>query len=175
MSACGAGRRTAVGVFMLMAASAAAGTGQEPRSCTGIAPDSIWLRHGPVYQDCDVERPAKRRGEEPRLDLDPVRLGSDSACKRVTVVFIVDRRGAVELASVRTTVSDHPELEAAVRATLPQLRYTPARRANQPVRQVMEYSRSVATPQVVKFPVKIIQHPTDRFRADPPPPALKGC
>ena len=143
--------------------------------CAGISPDSGWRRSGPVYQDCEVEPRAKRRGDEPRLDLDPVRLGSDSACKRVTFVFVVDTRGAVELASVRTTVSDHPELEAAVRATLPELKYAPAKRANQPVRQVVEYSRSVATPQVAKFPVKIINHPTDRFRPDPPRPALKGC
>lgn len=162
-------------VFLLSLANVRAGTAQEPRPCAGIAPDSVWLRSGPVYQDCDVEVRATRRGGEPRLDLDPVRLGSDSACRRVTFVFIVDTRGAVELASVRTTVSDHPELEAAVRATLPRLRYAPARRANRPVRQVMEHSRSVATPQVAKFPVKVIGHPADRFRADPPRPALKGC
>jgi hypothetical protein len=72
-------------------------------------------------------------------------------------------------------VSDHAELEAAVRATLPQLKYVPAKRASRPVRQVMEYSRSVATPQMAKFPVKIINHPADRVRADPPRPALKGC
>ena len=151
-----------------------AGTAQA-RPCTGIAPDSVWLRSGPVYRDCEVEQPAKRRGDAPRLELDPVRLGPDSACKRVTLVFVVDARGAVELPSVRTTLSDHPELEAAVRATLPQLKYAPARRENRPVRQVVEYSRSVATPQVAPFAVKIIDHPTDRFRADPPRPPLKGC
>jgi hypothetical protein len=122
-----------------------------------------------------VDRTAKRRGSEPDLDLDPVRLGSDSACKRVTLVFVVDARGAVEPGSVRTLVSDHPELEAAVRATIPHLKYAPARKADHPVRQVLEYSRSVATPQVALFPVKIIDHPTDRFRADPPRPKLKGC
>ena len=167
--------RSRLWVLILILAGARAGTAQEPRRCAAIAPDSVWLQSGPVYQDCEVELPAKRRGAEPRLDLDPVRLGSDSACKRVTLVFVVDTGGAVELASVRATVSDHPELEAAVRATLPQLKYAPAKRANQPVRQVMEYSRSVATPQVAKFPVKIVGHPTDRLRADPPRPALKGC
>ena len=167
--------RSRLWVFILVLAGVRAGAAQEPRQCAGIAPDSVWLRGGPVYQDCEVESRAKRRGDEPRLELDPVRLGSDSACKRVAFVFVVDTRGAVELASVRTTGSDHPELEAAVRATLPRLRYTPAKRANQPVRQVMVYSRSVATPQVAKFPVKIINHPADRFRPDPPRPALTGC
>jgi len=167
--------RSCPSVFVLILAGARVGTAQEPRQCAGITPDSVWLRSGPVYQDCEVELRAKRRGDEPRLDLDPVRLGSDSACKRVAFVFVVDTRGAVELASIRTTVSDHAELEAAVRATLPQLRYAPAKRANQPVRQVMEYSRSVATPQVAKFPIKIITHPADRVRPDPRRPALKGC
>lgn len=162
-------------VLIFILASVRAVAAQEPRQCAGISADSEWRQSGPVYQDCEVELRAKRRGEDPPLDLDPVRLGSDSACKRVTFVFVVDTRGAVELASVRTTVSDHPELEAAVRATLPMLKYVPARRADKPVRQAMEYSRSVATPQVAKFPIKIIDHPADRFRPDPPRPALKGC
>jgi hypothetical protein len=167
--------RSCLLALMVLIAGAEGGAAQEARKCTGVPPDSGWLRGGPVYQDCEVDAGAKRRGDEPRLTLDPVRLGSDTACKRVTLVFVVDARGAVEPGSVRTIVSDHPELEAAVRATLPELRYAPARRANQPVRQVLEYSRTVATPQTAKFPVKTINHPTDRLRADPTQPALKGC
>ena len=167
--------RSCLCVVIFILAGGRASSAQAPRPCGGIAPDSAWLANGPVYRDCEVETPAKRRGDPPRLALDPARLGSDSACKRVTLVFVVDTRGTVELASVRATVSDHPDLEAAVRATLPALKYTPALRAKHPVRQVVEYSRSVLTPQVGTFAVKIIDHPTDRIRPDPPRPALKGC
>jgi len=162
-------------VLALILASTGAGAAQETRKCAGVAPDSVWLSIGPAYQDCEVDKPARLRGSEPRLDLDPVRLGSDSSCKRVTLVFVVDPRGSVELASVRTMASDHPELEAAVRATLAHLKYAPARKAHYPVRQVMEYSRAVATPQVAAFPIKVIHYPTDRLRADPPRPRPKSC
>ncbi len=100
--------RSCLCVVFFILAGGPASSAQAPRQCGGIAPDSAWLRIGPVYQDCEVETPAKRRGDPPRLALDPVRLGSDSACKRVTLVFVVDAGGTVEGATVRVTVSDHP-------------------------------------------------------------------
>ena len=161
-----------VGRWFDLTRAAAPGPAPGRPRCGDFTPDSLWLRPGPVYQDCEVDRPAKRRGGDPQLDLDPVRLGSAPSCLRVALSYVVDTLGAVELAAVRTLASDHPDLEAAVRASLARLKYAPARKADRRVRQVVEYSRSVATP--VDFAVRVINHPTDLLHT-PPRPRFKRC
>ncbi len=85
----------------------------------------------------------------------------------------LDTLGTVERETVRTEEKgDHPELQAAVRASVVQLKYTPARKADHRVGQVVEYSRSVATP--VAIPIRVIYHPADLLHT-PPRPRFKSC
>ena len=53
--------------------------------------------------------------------------------------FVVDTLGRVELESVRVVDATHPLFAAAVQATLPRMRFSPARVGNHRVRQLVEF------------------------------------
>jgi hypothetical protein len=120
-----------------------------------------------VYRDCEVDKPAKRKGGDPSLDFDRLRVVTDLSCLRVKLEFVVDTLGQPELFTVRTASSDHPQLEAAVRATVERLRYTPARLGDHPVRQTADHERSVATPRRLSFSVRRMDGPADLPPSDP--------
>ena len=56
----------------------------------------------------------------------------------VYTMFVVDERGLVDTSSFRVVKSTDPAFTAAVRAALPTMRFTPARKAGRAVRQVVE-------------------------------------
>ena len=56
----------------------------------------------------------------------------------VYAMFVVDERGFVDTSSFRVSKSTDPAFTAAVRAALPTLRFTPARKNGRAVRQVVE-------------------------------------
>jgi len=151
------------------------GAAQDRPACAGAASDTLWQGLGPVYLACEVDKPARRRGGQPALDLDPLRLRARTTCQRVTLAFVVDTLGVVELPTVRTVASDHPMVEEAVRLVVAELRYTPARKGDQLVRQVVEYPRSVATPQRVAFTIGRLGDPLDAPVADPPGSRVRSC
>lgn len=66
----------------------------------------------------------------------------------VRMAFVVDTLGRVEPSSVRVVSSAHALFEAAVRAALPRLRFSPARVGGRPVRQLVEFpvAFTLATP-----------------------------
>ena len=164
------------GVLPLLLAATVCGAAfaQGESRCTGAAPDSLLLRTGPVYRDCEVDQPAKRRGKDPSLDFDLSRVRTELTCLRVSLEFVVDTLGKPEPATVRVVSSDHRDLEAAVLGSLPRLQYVPARRAGYPARQIVSYTRAVAIPGRVAFTVGRI----DRAGALPPSggrPPVRGC
>lgn len=99
-----------------------------------------------MYRDCQVDRPARRGGGDPAID-PAFLLGSrtDQRCLRVVMEFVVDTTGRPDSATARVRTTDHPGLTTAVLVSLPRLRYEPARIANAPVRQVVEYTRGIVT------------------------------
>src|SRR5689334_8415083 len=139
-------------VVVLLVAVVGVGHAQKKKGrCSGSEPDSLWLRQGPVYRDCEVDHKAEQRGPEPQVNFtprpqDPTR----GACYRVELEFVVDTVGRLELSTVRSRSSTDAEFEAAVRASLPELHYAPARLGDRPVRQLVVYKVGVA---VVPFAV----------------------
>jgi protein TonB len=74
-------------------------------------------------------------GRSPRY---PEALRAAGTGGRVVVHFVVDTAGRVEPATVRVVASTDELFAAAVRATLPSLRFTPARANGGRVRQLVE-------------------------------------
>ncbi len=52
--------------------------------------------------------------------------------------YVVDERGRADPASIDIIYSDHPALNSAVRNSRVRMRFTPATRRGQPVRQKLE-------------------------------------
>lgn len=84
-----------------------------------------------------VEVPASLRPGSP-VPRYPDALRPSRVEGRVVVRFVVDTAGRVEPASVRLLSSTHALFTSAVRATLPSLRFTPARARGTKVRQLVE-------------------------------------
>ena len=119
-------------------------TAQKPkRRCNGTAPDSTAMLGGPVYRDCDVDEPAQLLGNQPLPAFDPSMGRVRSGCLHGDLEFIVDAQGNPELGTVHGRPGNDRDLEEAVMLTIKQLRYRPARLADQPVRQVVFYPVTV--------------------------------
>ena len=130
-------------LLILFATPLAAQTSK--RRCTGEVPDSALLHLGPVYRDCDVDKPARLRTVDLPLDYNPTTGGlGTSRCLRAEFQFVVDTIGRVEPATVRPGNSNDRGLENAVRGNLGQLRYEPAHKAGAKVRQVVVFARAVS-------------------------------
>ena len=115
------------------------------RRCTGEAPDSALLQQGPVYRDCEVDRPARLRTVNLHFDFNPPTgtLGP-TGCLRAEFQFVIDTIGRIEPTTIRPANSNDRGLETAIRANLAQLRYEPARLAGGKVRQVTVFARAVS-------------------------------
>jgi|GEM_PF-1720235 len=116
---------------------------QKPKGhCSGTPPDSAEQAQGPVFRDCEVDQPAERLGGRPSINWDPPNPAYRSnvyTCLQTMVEFVVDTLGLPELESVRTISSNNSEFEQAVLASVGELRYRPARRQGEAVRQVVVY------------------------------------
>lgn len=112
--------------------------------CTGTAPDSVMLLSGVVYRDCDVDKPAKRKGGEPKFRFQPNGGGVPrESCYTAEFQFVIDTTGTIEPASVRPSPTNDRDLEEAVSAVLGTMRFEPARLGQEPVRQVSTYRATV--------------------------------
>lgn len=112
------------------------------RRCASTPIDSS-IASAPVYQACHVERVAREMGVPPDIEWSPgageVRNG---ACFRAEYKFVVDTLGLPDLSTVQVVSSSNAGFSQAVSEVIPELRYTPARLAGRPVRQVVTYRRS---------------------------------
>ena len=127
-------------VLVALAIPAAAAAQKSKRKCTGTPPDTTMHLALPIYRDCEVDKPAKVRGEEPRPELSALTTRAPrSGCLRAEFEFVVDSLGFVERTTVQPQSGNDRDLESAVSATLGQLRYEPARLDGHPVRQLVIY------------------------------------
>lgn len=114
------------------------------RECSGLPPDSAWLVAGPVDRDCEVDRAAKQKGDEPRLDDGHFKeLAPTFGCKEIVLEIIIGSDGLVDTTATRLISSDHQALTLAVRETLGSLRFEPATLNREKVRQLVVYRRGV--------------------------------
>jgi hypothetical protein len=135
----------AFGPLSLLVLFAVPLAGQSKRPCTGEAPDSALLAGGPVYRDCEVDRPARLRTVDLPVDYRPPAGGlGGTRCLRAGFQFVVDTIGRAEITTVRPAAGNDRGLEDVLRGTLERLRYEPARHQGGKVRQVVVYARVVA-------------------------------
>jgi hypothetical protein len=160
--------------FGLLAAVSGRLPAQTPDRCAGALPDSSWLAASPVYRDCEVDTPAKVRGQPPRLSQDLLAGdSSQSGCLGTVLEFVVDSAGRVEPVTARVASADSPVLAQAILANLDRLRFTPARRAGQNVRQLVVYTRKVST--TVSATVPSVSTRGGTPLSAPQSPALRSC
>jgi TonB family protein len=84
----------------------------------------------------DVPVALERRSPLPRYP-EALRSWRTEGVARLT--FVVDTLGRVEMGTVNVIESSHPAFAASVRATLPRMRFRPARIGERPVRQLVEF------------------------------------
>ncbi|MCC6242961.1 MAG: hypothetical protein IT353_08975 [Gemmatimonadaceae bacterium] len=120
----------------------------------------------PIYRDCHTDRAAKPLGTSTRLSWDPspseVRLG---ACYSANFEFVVDTTGVPEAESIRAGKSTNAGFARATLERIPSLRYAPAQRDGQPVRQLIEYRERATIGRAVST------SPTSR----PPKMSVPNC
>jgi len=98
---------------------------------TPLAPDAAY-----AVNQVEVAVVLDPRSPLPRFP----QLLKDSGVEGVArLQFVVDTLGRVELESVRVVDATHPLFAAAVQATLPRMRFSPARVGNHRVRQLVEF------------------------------------
>jgi TonB family protein len=92
---------------------------------------------GEVFLADQVEVPASvaKGSPTPRY---PAALASTGIIGDVRFRFVVDSAGRVEMSTVEEVMASHSAFAAAVRATLPRMRFTPATFGGKPVRQLVE-------------------------------------
>jgi len=125
----------------LLASTASAQRGG--RRCADTPVDSSTAGE-PIYHACHVDRVARERGDGPDINWSPgAGETRNGACFRAEFEFVVDTLGVPELGTVRVVSSSNMSFTQAVQASLPAVRYTPARLGERPVRQMVTYRRSV--------------------------------
>jgi protein TonB len=109
----------------------------DPDAPPGPATPVAGSTSGDALGAAEVDRPALLlpRSPRPRYPeiVRPLRLEGG-----VRVRFVVGTDGRVEMSSVRILESTHPAFAESVRATLPRMRFRPARVGDRPVRQLVE-------------------------------------
>lgn len=99
--------------------------------------DSMFLTHGTVYRACDVDTPAHQQPTSVRPDIQPTR---NDRCMSAEFEFVVGTDGVPEGDAVRLVNSNNSAFAEAVRRIIPSLRYSPATKGGQPVRQLARFS-----------------------------------
>jgi protein TonB len=114
------------------------------------APDAPAVPHEPAAQRRAAERPVSTPPTTSQGDAGAKQIPGSGLLRypdamraanregEVYTMFVVDERGLVDTSSFRVVKSTDPAFTAAVRAALPTMRFTPARKAGRAVRQVVE-------------------------------------
>ncbi len=139
-------------VFLLLATFASprlAQKNKKSKRCSGTPVDSTAMA-GPIYQDCQVDKPAKRKGASPRLNWESSAGASPNGrCYRAEFQFVVNEFGGVVPGSIQATSSNDATFEQAVQGSLVRLRYEPAKLDGRAVAQVVVYKQTASVVVVV--------------------------
>jgi len=145
----------AVGVVACAGASQTSGT----RPCALSSADSVFLRGGPVYPACAVDRRAEVvTSRQPDFRPD---LTFNQACYSAEFEFVVDASGIPEVDEVRQLHANDPNYATAALTALADWRYKPASLNGVPVRQVTTQRFGLAAVRVA-VPAGGTPRPPDR-------------
>jgi TonB family protein len=144
--------RMAAGEGWLLRRDATGRRGSEDKAgAEGQVPPGVQLaRADTVFSVLDVDSTVERY-EWSAAPAYPPKLLAQGAEGVVYAQFVVDTSGAVDTTSVRVLSSAHPEFERSVRAALAYMRFRPAKRGTQRVRQLVEqhFRFTIAPPQQI--------------------------
>lgn len=130
-------------VGALACASAGGGAAGRKSAC-GLRPsDSSFAAAGPVYRDCAVDTKAQAVNPSARIDFQPARGGTN--CYSAEVEFVVNATGFPETNTARVVRANDQSFGEAVLAAVRTLRYQPAIKNGQPVRQIVSERRMAQT------------------------------
>jgi len=90
-----------------------------------------------VFTELEVDRMVERY-ESSAAPIYPPKLAAMGKEGRVQATFVVDITGTVDMSSVQILASDDPEFTESVRTALGAMRFRPATRGGQTVRQLVE-------------------------------------
>jgi periplasmic protein TonB len=99
-----------------------------------------------VYFEFQVELPVKPRPDSPSPAYPPVLLMSKTE-GYVLAQFVVDTLGIADTTTFKVLKSDHELFSSAVRRSLSQLRFTPAKLSGRPVNQLVQMPFTFKPPQ----------------------------
>lgn len=142
-----------------IAACASASQGSPSERCTLLAADTVYLKRGPVYRPCGVDKRAEAVNTSARPDFRPD--GSQS-CYSAVIEFVVDERGTPEIDDAKVLRTNNPAFADALKAAAAQWTYKPALRDGTPVRQIVEEGQRIGT-AVVAVPAGGTARPPARM------------
>lgn len=102
--------------------------------------DSAYLRRGPVYRGCDLKDRARLRETAVRPDYQPSR---GEGCLNAEFEFVVGRDGTPEAETARLVRTNNSRFAESLRQLIPTLRYAPAKRDGDPVRQIVRWNYTI--------------------------------
>jgi hypothetical protein len=133
--------------ILTIAACASSGAGRG-NNCPLLDRDSTFSATGAVYRDCAVDKKAVLATTNVRSQYRPATAGNNQ-CFSAEAEFVVDTLGHPEARTARILHATDPRYGEAVMELLPTLRFEPAVRGGERVRQVMTYKESLGTRVVV--------------------------
>jgi TonB family protein len=90
--------------------------------------------NAPTFSETEVDEPTRMVPGNPRLRPSDAMLEAWRPQSAV-LVFVVDTAGRIDPCTVEVRAATHPDFRDAILAVVPRLRFTPARRGGQLVRQ----------------------------------------
>ena len=116
--------------------------GPSPVRCEPKQLDSVWLAAGPVYRECEVDRPARLLNPTvPSEYLPPENV--IQRCLTAVIYVVVDTSGSPELNTARIARTNAPEFGRALLRRAQSWLFEPARKSGVAVRQVAAVGRAI--------------------------------
>lgn len=103
-------------------------------SCQAV--DSAFAFGAPVFRECGVDRQAKPRGRQPRMDFNP--RPPIKECYSAVVAVVIDERGSPVPATAKVIRTNDADFAQAFLNAIPAWRFTSAQKDGMPVKQVVE-------------------------------------
>ena len=104
-------------------------------TCAIRPQDSTFTVAGAVYRDCAVTTKAFRLTKDVHPDFHAPQ--KNGGCYMAEMEYVVNEKGAIEMATARVVRTNNQDYADAVASTLPQLRFEPGKINEVPVRQIV--------------------------------------
>ena len=118
--------------------------------------DSVLIGAGPVFQACEVDKPARRKGVSPATSY---QLSPGQDCAAAIVEFVVEADGKVGVGLARVVRTNDQTFARQMLRRLERTRYTPAHKEGAAVRQFIRDTLIIRIREVAQVPGSSVSHP----------------